>query len=123
MPNSSNDTSYQLSEEAQELLGKLAGRLGLTKTSVVEMAIRKLVDGTMADAPRSEADLQRHLCHSLIDYLRDRGLPEAVETLTDMVRFYENPPPPYRILPRSEPIPADWGETRVRPVYPVTEEE
>jgi len=31
-----------LSEEAQRLLGRLADRLGLTKTSVLEMAIRKL---------------------------------------------------------------------------------
>jgi hypothetical protein len=35
-------TSYRLSEDAQDLLGRLANRLGLTKTGVVEMAIRKL---------------------------------------------------------------------------------
>ena len=42
MPKPRSGTSYRLSEDAQELLGRLAGRLGLTKTSVVEMAIRKL---------------------------------------------------------------------------------
>lgn len=35
-------TSYRLSGDAQQLLSILAGRLGLTKTGVLEMAIRKL---------------------------------------------------------------------------------
>jgi hypothetical protein len=42
MPKPRSGTSYRLSEDAQELLGRLSGRLGLTKTSVLEMAIRKL---------------------------------------------------------------------------------
>jgi hypothetical protein len=35
-------TSYRLSEDAQSILTQLALRLGLTKTSVLELAIRKL---------------------------------------------------------------------------------
>jgi predicted DNA-binding protein len=42
MPKPRSGTSYRLSKEAQDLLGRLACRLGLTKTSVLEMAIRKL---------------------------------------------------------------------------------
>lgn len=42
MPKPRSGTSYRLSEEAQNLLGRLACRFGLTKTSVLEMAIRKL---------------------------------------------------------------------------------
>lgn len=57
MPKPRGGTSYRLSEDAQELLGRLADRLGLTKTSVVEMAIRKLAylelggEGAGADSP------------------------------------------------------------------------
>jgi hypothetical protein len=58
MPKPRSGTSYRLSEEAQELLGRLSSRLGLTKTSVLEMAIRKLAyaelgEGEAAVAPRA----------------------------------------------------------------------
>jgi hypothetical protein len=123
MPKPRSGTSYRLSEDAQDLLARLVDRFGLTKTGVVEMAIRNLADGTTADLNLSEADLRRRLCHSLIDHLNDQGLAEAVESLAEMVRFYENPPPACRVLPQGVPINAAWGETRVRPVYPVTEED
>jgi hypothetical protein len=42
MPKPRGGTSYRLSEEAQELLTRLAGRLGIPKTGVLEVAIRKL---------------------------------------------------------------------------------
>jgi hypothetical protein len=42
MPKSRGGTSYRLSECAQDLLAKLSERLGVTKTGVLEMAIRKL---------------------------------------------------------------------------------
>jgi hypothetical protein len=63
MPKPRSGTSYRLSEDAQELLGKLAGRLGLTKTSVLEMAIRKLAyaefgDQEPATSPRARRSLQ-----------------------------------------------------------------
>jgi hypothetical protein len=75
----------------------------------------------MLDLP--ESVVARVVCHALIQHLDDRGLPEAVESLSDMVRFYRNPPPAYRVLPQGEPITAEWGETRVRPVFPVMEED
>jgi predicted transcriptional regulator len=37
-------SSYRLSEECHELLGKLANKLGLTRTTVIEMAVRKLAE-------------------------------------------------------------------------------
>lgn len=49
MPKPRSGTSYRLSEEAQDLLGRLACRLGLTKTSVLEMAIRKLAYVELGD--------------------------------------------------------------------------
>jgi hypothetical protein len=42
MPKPKSGTSYRLSQDAQHLLTSLAGKLGLTKTGVLEMAIRKL---------------------------------------------------------------------------------
>lgn len=55
MPKPRQGTSYRLSEEAQELLGGLADRLGLTKTSVLEMAIRKLAYTELGE-PMTVAD-------------------------------------------------------------------
>jgi hypothetical protein len=49
MPKPRSGTSYRLSEDAQHLLTKLAYRLGLTKTSVLEMAIRKLAYAELGD--------------------------------------------------------------------------
>lgn len=71
----------------------------------------------------TENDANRLLCHVLIQHLNDRGLPEAVESLLDVVRFYENPPPPYRVLPEGPSIPVAMEPPIVRPVYPVTEED
>ncbi len=42
MPKPRSGTSYRLSEDAQDLLARLATHLGVTKTGVLEMAIRKL---------------------------------------------------------------------------------
>jgi hypothetical protein len=42
MPKPRSGTSYRLSQDAQDLLTRLATRLGLTKTAVLEMSIRKL---------------------------------------------------------------------------------
>ena len=56
MPKPRSGTSYRLSEDAQALLGKLSGRLGLTRTAVLEMAIRKLAYTELADGePRLDA--------------------------------------------------------------------
>jgi predicted DNA-binding protein len=49
MPKPRSGTSYRLSGEAHNLLNKLACRLGLTKTSVLEMAIRKLAYAELGD--------------------------------------------------------------------------
>ncbi len=49
MPKPKGGTSYRFSGEAQRLLAALAFRLGLTKTSVLEMAIRKLAYAELGD--------------------------------------------------------------------------
>lgn len=52
-------TSYRLTKDAQHLLNALAERLGLSKTAVLEMAIRKLAAVEMGDhraEPRQIAD-------------------------------------------------------------------
>jgi hypothetical protein len=43
-------TSYRLSEGTQKLLDHLSVRLGITKTSVVEMAVRKLAFAELGEA-------------------------------------------------------------------------
>ncbi len=50
MPKPRSGTSYRLSENAQDLLGRLAGHLGLTRTGVLEMAIRKLAYAELDEA-------------------------------------------------------------------------
>lgn len=52
MPKRRSGTSYRLSEDAQDLLATLASRLGLTKTSVLEMAIRKLAHTELGETAR-----------------------------------------------------------------------
>jgi hypothetical protein len=42
MPKPKGATSYRFSSEAQELLSTLADALGLSKTAVLEMSLRKL---------------------------------------------------------------------------------
>jgi hypothetical protein len=42
-------TSYRLSEDAQGMLAGLATRLGLSKTAVLEMAIRKLARSELGE--------------------------------------------------------------------------
>jgi predicted transcriptional regulator len=50
MPKPKGSTSYRLSDDAQGLLARLADRLGLSKTSVMEMAIRKLAYAEFGEA-------------------------------------------------------------------------
>lgn len=52
MPKPRSGSSYRLSEGAQHLLGELAGRLGLSKTSIMEMAIRKLAYAELGETAR-----------------------------------------------------------------------
>jgi hypothetical protein len=42
MATSKNPSSFRLSPEALDLIGQLADHLGISKTSVVEMAVRQL---------------------------------------------------------------------------------
>jgi hypothetical protein len=42
MPKPRSGSSYRLSEEAQELVGRLSEWLGVSRTGILEMAIRKL---------------------------------------------------------------------------------
>jgi hypothetical protein len=43
--------------------------------------------------------------------------------LTDIVQFYQNPPPPYRVLPEGAPTKVQVEPPVIRPVFPVLEEE
>jgi hypothetical protein len=58
----------------------------------------------------------------LLERLDDEGLTEAAESLASMVRFYETPVAPPMPLPASTPFKGRIVETRVRPVFPMTEE-
>src|SRR5271157_5331619 len=73
MPKPRSGTSYRLSEDAQELLGRLAGRLGLTKTSVVEMAIRKLA---FAELGEEDAGVDPRLWSKPTGVRGDNGSPD-----------------------------------------------
>jgi hypothetical protein len=78
--------------------------------------------GTSDEVDLPEALLSRLFCHALLQHLPDAGLGEAVETLSEMWRFYhEMPATP--ALP--EPVPSrpvrNTG-TVDAPVFPVTEE-
>lgn len=53
MPKPRGGTSYRFSEEAQDLLGQLAQSLGLSKTAVLELAIRKLARSEFPEGPVS----------------------------------------------------------------------
>jgi hypothetical protein len=79
--------------------------------------------GTSDDLQIPEAVMNRLFCHVLIQHLQDRGLPEAVDRLSDMVGFYENPPPIYRQLTHGPTVVVKMGASTIRPVYPVTEED
>lgn len=77
-----------------------------------------------SDAVEIPAPLMaRLLCHALVQKLPESGLAEATESLSEMVKFYLSAPSPCRVLPHSAPINAEWGQARVRQVFPVTEEE
>ena len=124
MAKPTNATNNHPGAEAQRAIAVLAERLGCSEADVVKTAVLKLAAAELGEAADVPEPLKsRLLCVRLIEALDDRGLPEAVESLTEMVRFYEEPPPPYRDLPEGESIPAQWGEKVVRPVFPVTEEE
>jgi hypothetical protein len=57
MPKPRGATSYRFSEEAQALLAQLSGRLGLSKTGVLELAIRKLARSELAQRRRYKQPL------------------------------------------------------------------
>jgi hypothetical protein len=42
-------TSYRLSEDAQQMIVALADRLGLSKTGVLELAVRKLAHSELGE--------------------------------------------------------------------------
>lgn len=54
-------TSYRLSEDAQRLISALADRLGVSKTGVLEIAVRKLARselGTESPVPDEHSERQ-----------------------------------------------------------------
>jgi hypothetical protein len=67
--------------------------------------------------------LNRLLCHGLVQRLPEDALPEAVESLSEMYKFYRQPFLQQPVLPAPTSIPVRMGPAIVRPVFPVTEEE
>jgi hypothetical protein len=64
----------------------------------------------------------RLACHILLTKLPDEGIPEAAEALGQMYQFYRLPGRRTPALPAPERIQAQYGDTFVAPVYPVSEE-
>lgn len=81
------------------------------------------VIGTTANLDLSRGEQVRLLCHALIQRLDERGLGEAVESLVDMVRFFDAPPSVQRTLPTGPASPVKVGPAVVRPVCPVAEDD
>ena len=52
MPTSKNPASYRLSEDALVLIEQLAKAMGLSRTSVIEVAIRHLAKKEGIEAPK-----------------------------------------------------------------------
>jgi hypothetical protein len=52
MPTSKNPASYRLSEEALVLIEQLAKAMGLSRTSVIEVAIRQLAKKEGVQSPK-----------------------------------------------------------------------
>jgi uncharacterized protein (DUF1778 family) len=59
MPTDKNPTSYRLSEEALALIDRLAEALGISRTSVVEMAVRQLARRELGEAARAQGKPRR----------------------------------------------------------------
>jgi hypothetical protein len=55
MATDKNPTSFRLSEEALGLIGRLAETLGISRTSVVEMAVRQLARRELGDAAHAQS--------------------------------------------------------------------
>lgn len=69
-----------------------------------------------------EAVVGRLLCHALVRRLPEKGLGEALASLTEMVRFYSEPEPVPRLPEPTRWVPVQMGETVKATVHPVTEE-
>src|SRR5665213_2182889 len=82
--------------------GRFGSHLFLPKRTQGGPLVGIHMAGTSADFYLSEADSARLLCHVLIHMLDERGLPEALESLGNMVPFYATPPRP--VLPEPEPV-------------------
>lgn len=67
-------------------------------------------------------DTKRIACYMLITSLAERGLPEAFQSLRDMVEFYHAPLPP--ALPRAavESVHAHVGRSYTTTMPPISEE-
>lgn len=77
--------------------------------------------GSTEDAEISEVDLNRLLCHALIQHLPDERLSEAFEDLSDMYTFSLTTSKPLPLPTRT--VKARVGKSVVRPVYPISDEE
>lgn len=59
--------------------------------------------------------------HAMVDVLPDRAITELIETLREMVSFYNNLPSSCLSLPSKE-VQAKAGETYQRPSFQIVEE-
>jgi hypothetical protein len=78
--------------------------------------------GTSGTVDPPEPLKYRLVCDWLLTQLPDEGLPEALESLAQMWRFYRIPVTEPPMAPALASVLACWGATYVRPVFPVTEE-
>lgn len=94
----------------------------LDREAITDHWVGVHVLGTAAHVELSEPLKLRLFCHFLLTQLPDAGLPEAVETLAEMWRFYREPPVQTPALPPPSSWPVTLGAACVRPVFPVTED-
>jgi hypothetical protein len=64
----------------------------------------------------------RFACHLMLTQLPDRGLSEALGSLSQIYLFYRALAVPQPVLPALERVQARYGETVTAPVYPISEE-
>lgn len=81
--------------------------------------------GAKLVAPSLESDEEqvnlamRIVCHILIDYVSDEGLPEACQSLREFYEYYKPTRGLQRYLPEVRQVEAEMGKRLVRPAFSV----
>ena len=79
--------------------------------------------GTSGDIDVPDSVKARLLCCWMVYMLPERGLTEAVESLSDLYEFHSRAVELPKLTPPPKSVPVRIGKTIVRPVYPITEED